>query len=238
MSSHHFRFPAARRSHDDEIADRTREEWLKYAIVYVLSSATFWLFAIFLVLVDLAIFAWQVGRSHTRVVWYYSTPLTAGPPLFVQVIYKDDHRLHILEVFIAGIFLVELLLRAYAFDLKSLVSWLVCKCSECCLFHWCTYHTITPARPLPQHPSARRVCGSPLFFLLVDVHQQPLSRRAFRKVRRTRQKSKSPSHALLPAVLSQTPIACSLSSGCSSYFVGHHACHELYRSPATILGPR
>jgi hypothetical protein len=36
------------------------EERLKRAIVYVLSSAMFWLFAIFLVLVDLAIFAWQV----------------------------------------------------------------------------------------------------------------------------------------------------------------------------------
>ena len=41
----------------------------------------------------------------------------------VQIIYSDDHRLHSLEVMIAGIFLLELILRAYAFDLKSLVSW-------------------------------------------------------------------------------------------------------------------
>ena len=56
------RFVAVHRAADDLSAfPPSREERLKRAIVSVLSSAMFWLFVIILVLVDLAIFAWQVS---------------------------------------------------------------------------------------------------------------------------------------------------------------------------------
>ena len=140
-------FVAVHRAADDlSPFPPSREERLKRAIVSVLSSAMFWLFVIILVLVDLAIFVWQVSIvlrgwaciTATHRIFqpssHFFIKTAASPILFfffsfnlnvavVQIIYSDDHRLHSLEVMIAGIFLLELILRAYAFDLKSLVSW-------------------------------------------------------------------------------------------------------------------
>jgi len=70
---------------------------LKRVVATLLSSTTFWLFATFLILLDLAMFAWQI-------------------------IYLPDRRLEGLEALISGIFVVELCLRAFAFDPRSLLS--------------------------------------------------------------------------------------------------------------------
>jgi len=75
----------------DDLASLGEEQRLKRVLVTALSSAGFWLFAIFLILTDLAIFTWQL-------------------------IYKMDGRLENLEGLIAGLFMIELCLRTYAFD--------------------------------------------------------------------------------------------------------------------------
>jgi hypothetical protein len=71
---------------------------LKRILGFLLSSTSFWIFAITLVLIDLVIFSWQV-------------------------IYTSDSRLEHLEALISGLFVFELMLRQWAFD--SQCSWCV-----------------------------------------------------------------------------------------------------------------
>jgi hypothetical protein len=74
-----------------DLAAFGEDQRLKRDLVIILSSAGFWLLVIFLILADLAIFTWQL-------------------------IYGMDSRLETFEALIAGLFMVELCLRTYAFD--------------------------------------------------------------------------------------------------------------------------
>jgi len=118
---------------------------VKRTVGLVLESPCFWVFVVMLIMLDLAMFAWQVRReatAHPSLLRPRPSRLPPWPPgrraarrspssrsvptRPAQVIYDDDSRLHIYEFLIACFFIVELFLRVFAFETKHLFkSWSV-----------------------------------------------------------------------------------------------------------------